>query len=544
MSLINFVPPTYNAVAAVFGAAVVDTIICQKLGDIVYKNIEIDFVSRAITECRDQINRKFSKFKLSALHLAAIKGWVDIATILVDKGAVVNSRDYNQFTPLHHAALTGNQPMISFLKSRGASESAKNSHGGTYQDIQRLTRQVIDVALSAGNLGTSIITNLSPDFNPTCFKPNVTLVTENVIEPQELVNRWETISSNTDSSRSVLKSIQPALRQAYAKYKANPPKLIVDHITQNDAGVPLLIPSNPCGVFAAQTIQPGEIIREYIGQVVSEAPQDITYLLGDIDGGRFRNEGAMMNDAFPNCFVRYIYDVNGIEERAVIIALEHIQPGQEITWNYQIHDNTKFLGHKELRPKALKEFLAKYSWKELIVSYKELFSNPTNMKSFVKSNRLHESINYIFNTPSTFLSLIEDGTIDQKVMKVLKSELGFWGSTAVGSWIIHMDKVLDIKVLIGKVSPEFSRQVVAQYRDAFPLATGGTHLAELQAIAYSALKKLVDDFIKIKHKVNKDGNLDKTEANRLLTKLRADFQKRTFLNHIEATNYIKREWNI
>lgn len=330
MSLISFTPPTYSAVNAIFGGDLFDTIACQKLGHIIYNNLDIDFISRAITKCKNKINTKFSKFKLSPLHLAAMKGRVDVASILIENGACLDSEDHKKFTPLHHAALTGNDKMVSLLRKKWANEFATNIHDGTYLDIQRLTRQVADTeASSITDLEDSLITNTNLGLNPSCFHSNVTLVTENVITPQQLIDRWASELSQTNHLQ-MLESIQSDMLKTYTAYKANPPELIVDHLPQDD-GITLTIPSYPCGVFAGQTIKSGQIIREYIGQIVDEAPKDKTYFFKNIDGSTFRNEASMMmNDAFPNSLISPIYNVNGLEVRWVIIALKDIQPGEEI----------------------------------------------------------------------------------------------------------------------------------------------------------------------------------------------------------------------
>lgn len=329
MSLISFTPPVYSAVNAIFEGTQLDTISCQKLGHIIYNSLDSDFINRAIARCKNKINIKFSTFKISPLHLAAMKGRVDVATLLIENGASLESEDHKKYTPLHHAALTGNDRMVSLLKRKWANEFAENIHGGTYLDIQRLTRQLVDTSYSINDLEDAINNNTNLGLNPSCFNSNVTLVMENVITPQQLVDRWATKLTQTKDFQ-LLESIQADLLKKYAVYKANPPDLIVDHLAQDD-GFTLMIPSYPCGVFAGQTIKAGQIIREYVGQIVDGAQKDKTYFFKDIDATTFRNEASMMmNDKTHNGIICPIYNVNGLEVRWVIIASNDIQPGQEI----------------------------------------------------------------------------------------------------------------------------------------------------------------------------------------------------------------------
>lgn len=67
----------------------------------------------------------------SALHVAVREGHERVALFLIDKGADVNVRDSNEFTPLHNAAWNGNLEMIEMLLDAGADLSASNYAGDT-----------------------------------------------------------------------------------------------------------------------------------------------------------------------------------------------------------------------------------------------------------------------------------------------------------------------------------------------------------------------------------------------------------------------------
>lgn len=530
MSVTNtsLISPTYNAVNSLFRIASpssVKTINCKKLGHIIYNKFELSFIGKAIAKCKSQINTKFSELMLSALHLATIKGSSEIAGLLLSNGADVNSLDHKKFTPLHHAALTGNQTMINFLINHTAEESLRNIHDGTYRHILQLTQHAANKTDFKNTFDRSSITNFNPDFNPTCLKPNVKLVDEHVITAQQLVDHWEKKLKRDYSSK--FNGIQSALQAAYKTYKKNPPQLIVDHVTHDDAGKVLSIPSNPCGVFAKQTIAQGEIIREYTGQIVNESPTDKTYFLNGFDAHLFRNEGAMMNDGFPNSYIMGLYDIDGLEERPVLIASEQILPGQEIVWDYGIGDNTKFSGHQELRPKALKAFFATHSWQNLAISYQSLFSDPSNLQSYSENLRAFNGLQYIFNTPTAFLDLIANGTIDQKAIETLKTQQDIWKKIHAAIWIAHMEYVLKVKLLIDKTSPEFSSKVIAKYRDAFSLIENAPDFVVLHATALSALQTLLIEFFELKIK---QITLDANQEDKILENLSRNFAKKTLFN--------------
>ena len=68
---------------------------------------------------------------LTPLHAAAWSGNDGIVTLLLDKGADINARDQDGVTPLHAAALAGRNETVTLLISRGADINAENKEGMT-----------------------------------------------------------------------------------------------------------------------------------------------------------------------------------------------------------------------------------------------------------------------------------------------------------------------------------------------------------------------------------------------------------------------------
>ncbi len=65
------------------------------------------------------------------LHTAAYFGHIPVVDVLLEAGALIESKDMQGGTPLHAAALANQQAMVQFLQSRGASINAKNNKGQT-----------------------------------------------------------------------------------------------------------------------------------------------------------------------------------------------------------------------------------------------------------------------------------------------------------------------------------------------------------------------------------------------------------------------------
>ena len=69
-------------------------------------------------------------------HRHVPDGWLEATRYLVEElGADVNARDYNGYTPLHHAASRGDVELIMYLVSKGADVTAVSRRGQTTADM-------------------------------------------------------------------------------------------------------------------------------------------------------------------------------------------------------------------------------------------------------------------------------------------------------------------------------------------------------------------------------------------------------------------------
>lgn len=85
------------------------------------------------------------------LHIASLKGYEDIAEILIQAEADVNIQDQYGNTPLHGAVCEGHKNMVCFLISHGANVNAQNADGDTplhfavLYSSQDIIKDLIDV---------------------------------------------------------------------------------------------------------------------------------------------------------------------------------------------------------------------------------------------------------------------------------------------------------------------------------------------------------------------------------------------------------------
>ena len=69
-------------------------------------------------------------------HRHVPDGWLPAVKFLVEElGADVNARDHNGYTPLHHAASSGDNELIRYLVSKGADVKAVSRSGQTTVDL-------------------------------------------------------------------------------------------------------------------------------------------------------------------------------------------------------------------------------------------------------------------------------------------------------------------------------------------------------------------------------------------------------------------------
>jgi hypothetical protein len=73
------------------------------------------------------------------LMLSVWEQKLEIASILIEKGADVNAKDASGKTPLMLAVWKENLPLVKLLISKGADKSAKNNEGLSAADVAELT---------------------------------------------------------------------------------------------------------------------------------------------------------------------------------------------------------------------------------------------------------------------------------------------------------------------------------------------------------------------------------------------------------------------
>ena len=92
-------------------------------------------VKTRIAEHEGNFGAKLDAEGSTALHLAAARGYVYSAKLLLQMGATIDALDSNGRTPLHRAALAGHEPIVSFLLGQDADPTIKDKQGKTAKHL-------------------------------------------------------------------------------------------------------------------------------------------------------------------------------------------------------------------------------------------------------------------------------------------------------------------------------------------------------------------------------------------------------------------------
>jgi ankyrin repeat protein len=75
--------------------------------------------------------------------------------LLIKHGANVNAAGYEDNTPLHDAAMVGNQKLVKLLIDKGANPHFKNKKGKTPKDVAH--QSLVSYFATLGNTGKTLI---------------------------------------------------------------------------------------------------------------------------------------------------------------------------------------------------------------------------------------------------------------------------------------------------------------------------------------------------------------------------------------------------
>jgi ankyrin repeat protein len=92
------------------------------------------------------------KLEESLLHMAAVRGYKEMSSMLIAEGAKVNARDKRGLTPLHAAAWGGYEEILTLLINKGADINSRSADGMTPLHVAALAghTKIIDHLILKG----------------------------------------------------------------------------------------------------------------------------------------------------------------------------------------------------------------------------------------------------------------------------------------------------------------------------------------------------------------------------------------------------------
>lgn len=343
--------------------------------------------------------------KVTPLQACVIMNDIHTLELLLDQGADPCKQDTSGWTAFHHAALKGNQAMLSILKSFAKDKNCEAYHtscGKNYLDLEKLLqRSTADSEAPVFKYFDEtqvVVGNAQKFFELT----GAHFVNESIIRTDYLIECWEK-PYREDFSKSLFVHLTKHVEENYASYQKNPP--------------PLYIKKTPVGwgVFTEKNIQPGALVLHYAGEAKS-GPAQSAYCAGSIDGKDYSNLGPLVNDGVPSLVPIYA-NLEKMPYTIVYVALKEIKADSELFTNYGFNHTVKKSPYSCHDFENLQGFLLQHGG--LLKVYKaadkliNLDGNQyrTNLEKALKVAYLKAHFSYIFQTPSVLLDLILHASI-------------------------------------------------------------------------------------------------------------------------------------
>jgi|GEM_PF-5007861 hypothetical protein len=352
---------------------------------------------------------------LSPLAVSALTGRHDVAEFLLSQKADPTLSDTQDFTPLHHAALRGDERMIDLLlrTNRVAQEALRNCLGQTAQDLTRAIAphpfpRDDEVVFQFQNPEGKIVPGTAAQFRQLTGKQYVRSL---IWTRKSMEFNWvEGFDLPNTNSR-----LNAVLQKKYKAYlRSGTPRTYV--VRKKTIG---------CSVRVAQPIRALGIVCIYKGKMIDEASASDEHLYNGVDGSQFCNEGPLIADSFPNSALCPI----SFEGKSVncVYALRNLKSHEDVCIDYGISHPLKLGRHIELNRQELEQYFQKNSLQTLLKYFleKRLFFTTGNEREEFGFLNTTLYLGYLLETPASLFDLILKEIVRLDALKFLLENEGF-----------------------------------------------------------------------------------------------------------------------
>jgi hypothetical protein len=383
------------------------------------EEIIADFVQILLKENASKIDNPSFYHRVTPLSIAVIMQQINVIKALLDAGANPNKCDDFGWNACLFSALATDEISSLLFERGGRREHVSIVAGLTYDlllDVLGKTQS--HAGLERLTIQTDDALQLRPSKKEVeKFMGIKSYRTHSLYSIEHIRNLWDRAESHEILDHVQLPFIKEALLKPHVKLK----------LKEVTIGIDLDLSKNK-GLFAGQLIKKGQFITRYSGASIAEKTShsfldhfkghvDVRpYLFEKVDAEHIGNESRMMNDGFPNVFILS----HGME--TFFFAINDIDEGQELLWNYGISDARLKFGSYLIKNKLHMRQMVKENfddWLQRLHRCQLVLSNPKSIKirqnaAVQDAGSIYSYIKYILDTPAAMIDLIVSESLKVK----------------------------------------------------------------------------------------------------------------------------------
>lgn len=388
---------------------------------------------------------------VTPLIIAVFLNIPELLEILLKKGYRVNESDNQGYTAAHFAAMMNDLPMLFVLKKYGADFTLKNRLGATVYDL------LCARGFAKVDKNTQILTYRGQNCTLEEYEQrfNRKYMPESIFSFEALLAIWWYNKHPKDFEHP--EEHRKSVQECYLKIKQDGgfyhPPVYLNKIENGEDGQPSPL-AGDLEVRASRTIEAGEFIFEYTGEVLYNPKQEgrsyfvpmLPFFPIVVDGAKGGAFAELINHGPENCLQMMVLYKG--TPRILFYAIRRIDKDEPLFFNYSPYYfyNTLFpTPFHELSPKSIDKFIAQtkglteffpylvmnkqgktleynFYYSKLFWTHKveELKSPGIIKEKELQAANNQQMIRYILSFPERVLQLIENGKLDaESVLNVL-----------------------------------------------------------------------------------------------------------------------------